>query len=49
MYLVAAENILISGVAGKAISAFGNTDPHVRRHEGDRNALWYAIFVTLVI
>jgi ATP-binding cassette subfamily B (MDR/TAP) protein 1 len=34
-------------VFSKAINAFGFTDPHVRRHEGDRNALWFFIISIL--
>ncbi|THH23041.1 hypothetical protein EUX98_g8136 [Antrodiella citrinella] len=34
-------------VYGKALNSFGNPDPHVRRHEGDRNALW--LFIIAII
>lgn len=28
-------------VFAKGIDGFSQIDPHVRRHDGDRNALWY--------
>ncbi|KAJ3557811.1 hypothetical protein NM688_g1262 [Phlebia brevispora] len=34
-------------VFGKAIDGFSASDPHVRRHDGDRNALW--LFVIAII
>lgn len=30
-------------VFGKAINSFSDTDPHKRRHDGDRNALYFFI------
>lgn len=31
-------------VFAKGIEGFSQLDPHVRRHAGDRNALWYVYF-----
>ncbi len=30
-------------VFAKGIDGFSQRDPHVRRHDGDRNALWFVI------
>ncbi|EKM58407.1 uncharacterized protein PHACADRAFT_252704 [Phanerochaete carnosa HHB-10118-sp] len=34
-------------VFGRAVNAFSESDPHQRRHDGDRNALW--LFVIAII
>ena len=34
-------------VFGKAINTFSELDPHQRRHDGDRNALWFFIIAVI--
>ena len=34
-------------VFGKAINSFSDTDPHQRRHDGDRNALYFFIIALI--
>ncbi|KIP08244.1 hypothetical protein PHLGIDRAFT_127165 [Phlebiopsis gigantea 11061_1 CR5-6] len=54
-YLVGTIGAIMNGavyptfgiVFGKAVSAFSELDPHKRRHDGDRNALW--LFVIAII
>ena len=34
-------------VFGKAINSFSDLDPHQRRHDGDRNALWFFLIAII--
>jgi ATP-binding cassette, subfamily B (MDR/TAP), member 1 len=34
-------------VFAKAINNFSNTNPHIRRHDGDRDALWFFVIAIL--
>lgn len=34
-------------VFGKAINSFSDIDPHQRRHDGDRNALYFFIIAVV--
>ena len=35
----------LTSLSGNAINGFSANAPHVRRHDGDRNALWSVVFV----
>ena len=41
------SKVLTDSRAAKGITGFGDLDPHQRRHDGDRNALYFFIIALI--